>query len=218
MIREIDRVYKLTARRAPDVIEPGGVLDASFFEELETVIEITEQTAVQNLQAASLQITELVERGCQFAIDDFGSGYCSYNYLKTLPVSFVKIDGSFITNLTDDPVNRKIVNAICEIADAAGCETIAEHVEDYETFLLLDELGVAYAPGYALGKPTVKIRSATLPVPFVARARSPRISSKPPVGAASGASTIHLKNQRSRPCATCAALGSTWAAGSMPAG
>jgi diguanylate cyclase (GGDEF)-like protein len=137
------------------------------------VIEITEQTAVQNLQVASTQMNELVERGCRFAIDDFGSGYCSYNYLKTLPVAFVKIDGSFIANLADDTVNRKIVTAICEIADAAGCETIAEHVEDYETFLLLGEIGVAYAQGYALGKPTAKIRSATLPVPFAARTRSP---------------------------------------------
>jgi diguanylate cyclase (GGDEF)-like protein len=140
------------------------------------VLEITEQVAVRNMPAAAKQIAELLKRGCRFAIDDFGAGYCSYSYLKTLPVAFVKIDGSFIGNLGEDAVDQRIVNAISQIAEAAKCETIAEHVKDYETFVLLGELGVDYAQGNFLGKPSAKIKSATLPVPF-ASSKGPRLIS-----------------------------------------
>jgi len=124
------------------------------------VIEITEQVAVRNLDSAATRMADLVKRGIRFAIDDFGSGYCSYGYLKHLPVAFVKIDGSFIDNLTDDPMDQKIVSAIKQVAEAAHCETIAEHVTSNETLLLLNELGVGYAQGYFLGKPSAKIEDA----------------------------------------------------------
>jgi len=135
------------------------------------VIEITEQIAVRNLSAAAAQMAELVERGCRFAIDDFGSGYCSYSYLKTLPVAFVKIDGSFIVNLTADVVDRKIVTAIREIAAATQCETIAEHVENDETLRLLAKLGITHAQGYLLGRPSPSVEDASLPVPVAATNR-----------------------------------------------
>ncbi|HJR70475.1 MAG TPA: EAL domain-containing protein, partial [Gammaproteobacteria bacterium] len=135
------------------------------------VIEITEQIAVRNLGAAATQMAELVERGCRFAIDDFGSGYCSYSYLKELPVAFVKIDGTFIVNLTADIVDRKIVAAISEIAAATFCETIAEHVENDETLRLLAKLGITYAQGYLLGRPSPSIEGACLPAPVAAKKR-----------------------------------------------
>lgn len=137
------------------------------------VLEITEQVAVRNMGSAAKQIEELAARGCQFAIDDFGAGYSSYNYLKTLPVDFVKIDGSFIRNLVDDTVDQKIVSSISRIAEATQSKTIAEHVKDYETYTLLRELGVNYAQGNFLGKPSTRLRSATVPVSFEA-ARSRR--------------------------------------------
>jgi diguanylate cyclase (GGDEF)-like protein len=127
------------------------------------VIEITEQVAVRNLRSAAARMADLVKRGCRFAIDDFGSGYCSYGYLKELPVAFVKIDGSFIDNLAEDVVDRKIVSAIKQVAEAADCETIAEHVTSNETLLLLEKLGVAYGQGYFLGKPSAEIEDAAPP-------------------------------------------------------
>jgi EAL domain-containing protein (putative c-di-GMP-specific phosphodiesterase class I) len=130
------------------------------------ILEITEQTAMRNPVVAAAQMGDLVERGCRFAIDDFGSGYCSYSYLKNLPVAFVKIDGSFISNFAEDPVDQKIVAAIAEVAAATECETIAEHVKDFETLRLLDKIGVTYAQGYFLGRPSADVRAAALPVPL----------------------------------------------------
>jgi EAL domain-containing protein (putative c-di-GMP-specific phosphodiesterase class I) len=116
-------------------------------------------------------MADLAGRGCRFAIDDFGSGYCSYNYLKNLPLAFVKIDGSFVANLSEDRVDQKIVGAIVEVAAAAECETIAEHVTDYETLRLLAKLGVVYAQGYFLGKPAARPTATTLPLPTAAATR-----------------------------------------------
>jgi EAL domain-containing protein (putative c-di-GMP-specific phosphodiesterase class I) len=130
------------------------------------VIEITEQIAVADLETAADQMAALARRGCRFAIDDFGSGYCSYNYLRSLPIAFVKIDGSFIANLGEDAVNQKIVSAISQTARAAKCETVAEHVEDYETLLLARKLGVTHAQGYFVGRPAGKLSPGTLPVPL----------------------------------------------------
>jgi diguanylate cyclase (GGDEF)-like protein len=170
------------------------------------VIEITEQTAMRDLDGVAARMRELAGRGCRFAIDDFGSGYCSYNYLKSLPLSFVKIDGSFIANLAEDRVDQKIVAAIADVAAAANCETIAEHVKDYETLRMLERLNVAYAQGYYLGKPAARLTPATLPLPMVAanrrlgarRAEVPRarrvvqkraaVSSEPPLEVADDSS------------------------------
>ncbi|HEX7238376.1 MAG TPA: EAL domain-containing protein, partial [Gammaproteobacteria bacterium] len=135
------------------------------------VIEITEQTAMRDLDGVAARMSELAGRGCRFAIDDFGSGYCSYNYLKSLPLSFVKIDGSFIANLADNRVDQRIVAAIADVAAAANCETIAEHVKDYETLRILERLNVAYAQGYYLGKPAARLTAATLPLPMAAANR-----------------------------------------------
>jgi EAL domain-containing protein (putative c-di-GMP-specific phosphodiesterase class I) len=135
------------------------------------VIEITEQTAMRDLDGVAARMGELAGRGCRFAIDDFGSGYCSYNYLKSLPLSFVKIDGSFIANLADNRVDQRIVAAIADVAAAANCETIAEHVKDYETLRILERLNVAYAQGYYLGKPAARLTAATLPLPMAAANR-----------------------------------------------
>jgi EAL domain-containing protein (putative c-di-GMP-specific phosphodiesterase class I) len=130
------------------------------------VIEITEQAAVRNMPAAARQIAEFVGRGCKFAIDDFGAGYSSYSYLKTLPVALVKIDGSFVTNVVADVIDQRIVSAISQIAKAARAKTIAEHVNDYDTYMMLGELGVDYAQGNLLGKPSPKLKPNVVPVPF----------------------------------------------------
>ena len=128
------------------------------------VLEITEQVAIRNMGNAGRQISDLAELGYRFAIDDFGAGYSSYSYLKTLPVEFIKIDGGFISNLSKDVVDRKIVGSICEIAKATNKKTIAEHVTDARTFGLLRDLGVDYGQGYFTGKPSATLSHRTMPV------------------------------------------------------
>ena len=120
------------------------------------VLEITEQIAVRDIVKAAKQIKEIRKLGCKFAIDDFGSGHSSYTYLKGLPVDYIKIDGSFIRNLTSDVIDRTIVRSIAQIAQETGKQTIAEHVENSATLDLLRELGVDYAQGFYIGRPFAK--------------------------------------------------------------
>ena len=115
--------------------------------------EITETVAIQNLKRASQVIRELKELGCRFALDDFGSGMSSFSYLKSLPVDFLKIDGSLVTGTAIHTVDRSIVAAIQEIADAMGITTIAEFVESPEIRDVLAEIGVHYGQGYAIHEP-----------------------------------------------------------------
>ena len=132
------------------------------------VLEITEQVAVRNMGNAGKQISDLAKLGVKFAIDDFGAGYSSYSYLKTLPVDYIKIDGVFISNLADDIVDQKIVSSISQIAQATNKKTIAEHVGDYRTFELLRVLGVDYAQGFFIGRPSAKLSRDSLPTSITA--------------------------------------------------
>ncbi len=115
--------------------------------------EITETTAVRDIVAAREWMRRLNRLGCRFALDDFGTGFSSFTYLKSLPVDFVKIDGSFIRDLEVNVRNRALVKAIDTVAHTLGKETIAESVETLGTIPILRELGVEYAQGYALGRP-----------------------------------------------------------------
>jgi diguanylate cyclase (GGDEF)-like protein/PAS domain S-box-containing protein len=115
--------------------------------------EITEDVAIANLQAARSFINQLKELGCRMALDDFGSGFCSFTYLKHLPVDSLKIDGSFIQGLAHTKVDQAMVQAMNQIAHALGKTTIAEFVENKETWQLLQEYGVDFAQGHYLGKP-----------------------------------------------------------------
>lgn len=115
--------------------------------------EITETAAIANLAAASKFIHALKEIGCQFALDDFGSGFSSFTYLKNLPVDKLKIDGSFVQNMANASVDQAMVRSMNEVAHALGKKTIAEYVEDEQTLLLLKEYGVDYVQGNFLGVP-----------------------------------------------------------------
>jgi EAL domain-containing protein (putative c-di-GMP-specific phosphodiesterase class I) len=96
---------------------------------------------------------ELKTRGCHFALDDFGSGLSSFMYLKTLPVDYLKIDGRFIENVTRDPVDRSMVEAISQVGKAMGIHTIAERVESIEVLQELGRLGIGFAQGYYIAAP-----------------------------------------------------------------
>ncbi|NQZ54230.1 MAG: EAL domain-containing protein [Piscirickettsiaceae bacterium] len=115
--------------------------------------EITETAAVSNMTAALHFINELRAIGCQFALDDFGSGLSSFAYLKQMPIDYLKIDGMFVKDCLTDPVNLEMIDSIHGIGHVMGLKTIAEFVENDEIFNKLAELGVDYAQGYWNGPP-----------------------------------------------------------------
>jgi diguanylate cyclase (GGDEF)-like protein len=115
--------------------------------------EITETAAVDNFEITRAMINKIRALGCKFALDDFGAGFCSFNYLKMFPVDYVKIDGQFIKNLVDDETDQILVRSMVEIAAKLGKITIAEFVESPITALKLKEIGVNLGQGYAFGKP-----------------------------------------------------------------
>ncbi len=115
--------------------------------------EITETAAIHNLTKVISFIAALKEIGCRFALDDFGSGLSSLTYLKNLPVDYLKIDGSFVRNMAEDPIDRAMVAAINEVGHTTGVLTVAEHVENETILERLREMGVDYAQGYVLGRP-----------------------------------------------------------------
>jgi diguanylate cyclase (GGDEF)-like protein len=117
------------------------------------VFEITETAAIANLPLMRDMVQQLRNLGCRFALDDFGAGFNSFNYLKHFPVDYLKIDGSFIVNLIGDPADQALVRSMIEIARKLGKRTVAEFVENAETLELLKEYGVDYVQGYHIGRP-----------------------------------------------------------------
>jgi len=115
--------------------------------------EITETAAIRNVSHAARFMTELKKMGCQFALDDFGSGLSSFGYLKMLPVDYLKIDGSFVRNMVHDEHDHSIVVAITQIAKTLKIGCVAEFIEDEATLLALKEIGVDYGQGYFLHRP-----------------------------------------------------------------
>ncbi|MDH3374124.1 MAG: EAL domain-containing protein [Gammaproteobacteria bacterium] len=115
--------------------------------------EVTESAAVSNLNKAQAFIDALRERGCLISLDDFGTGLSSFAYLKNFNVDTLKIDGSFIRDITENRISESMVAAITQVARVMDLETVAEYVESKKTRKLITELGVDYAQGHAVGKP-----------------------------------------------------------------
>ncbi len=115
--------------------------------------EITETSAIANLNKTSQFMHELAKLGCRFALDDFGSGMSSFAYLKDLPVHYLKIDGAFVREMEHNAVNHAMVEAIARIAHVMGIETVAEFVEEPSLLAKLETLGVDYAQGYGIHRP-----------------------------------------------------------------
>lgn len=131
------------------------------------ILEVTESEVIGNMAMARRLTAELREHEFRFSLDDFGAGFSSFNYLKHLPVEFLKIDGHFIRDITTDPTDLVFVRAMNEIAHHMGLASIAEWVQDEATLDLLHEIGVDYVQGTYLspGKPLEEESSTTTLTP-----------------------------------------------------
>ncbi|PPR08488.1 MAG: hypothetical protein CFH44_01014, partial [Proteobacteria bacterium] len=124
------------------------------------IIEVTETAAMRDEQKAKQFVAELHNLGFKFALDDFGSGYSSFYYLKNLDVDYIKIDGEFIKNIDNSPEDRHFVKALTDLAKGLNVEIIAEFVENQTHVNILKEMGVDYMQGYHISKPIDSLDSA----------------------------------------------------------
>ncbi len=115
--------------------------------------ELTETSAVSNLARADRLMQQLCALGCTFALDDFGTGLSSLVYLKSLPVSVLKIDGAFVRDAGVNQRTESMVRAIAQLARTMGMETVAEYVETDDLRTRMAGLGVDYGQGFAIGRP-----------------------------------------------------------------
>ncbi|HEY6482802.1 MAG TPA: EAL domain-containing protein [Steroidobacteraceae bacterium] len=128
-------------------------LDSTGVTPSQVCFEITETAAVANLDHAKRFVGVLHGMGCQFALDDFGSGVGSFSNLKNLPMDYLKIDGSFMRNLAHDSVNQAMVTAMIKLARTLNFKVIAEQVEDEAALETVRRMGVDYVQGFAVGRP-----------------------------------------------------------------
>ncbi len=119
-------------------------------------VEITETAAIHDLDVTMNFVDTLKELGCKVAIDDFGAGYTSFKNLKILDVDMVKIDGSFVKNLIEEPTNRVFIKTLVEIANTFGLDTVAEWVVDEETARICADCGITHQQGFYFGMPMLE--------------------------------------------------------------
>ncbi len=117
------------------------------------IFELTESASLTNVSGTRRMIEQLSLMGCQFSIDDFGTGFSTFSYLKELPAHSVKIDGSFVKDMISSDIDRTLVTAIANVAMVLKKHSVAEFVETKEIFDHLDDIGVTYAQGYHISKP-----------------------------------------------------------------
>jgi EAL domain-containing protein (putative c-di-GMP-specific phosphodiesterase class I) len=115
--------------------------------------EVTETAAISNLARAARFIRRFRDLGCRFALDDFGSGLSSFEYLKALPVDYLKIDGAFVRGVAHDRIDHAVVDAIRRLAEAANARTIAECVESPAILQRVRELGIDFGQGHVIHSP-----------------------------------------------------------------
>jgi len=143
-----------------------AALDETGIDPASLIFELTETAAIASFDQAKIFATRLRNRGCQFALDDFGAGFGSFYYLKNFPFDYIKIDGGFIRGIVSNPMDQLVVQAIVTIAQGLGKKTVAEFVAEMETANLLRTIGVDCAQGYYIAEPR-PIREA-LSTPFLA--------------------------------------------------
>jgi EAL domain-containing protein (putative c-di-GMP-specific phosphodiesterase class I) len=117
------------------------------------IIEVTETAAIDNLDVAVRALRKLRSLGCRVALDDFGSGYSSYSYVRSLPLDYLKIDGTYIRNILTDKTDQALTASMVDVAHALGLKVIAEYVDSEATYSWLRNLGVDYVQGYWVHEP-----------------------------------------------------------------
>ncbi|ABM03036.1 diguanylate cyclase/phosphodiesterase with PAS/PAC sensor(s) [Psychromonas ingrahamii 37] len=129
------------------------------------IIEIVESEGIENFDEVLVFIKKIKKQGCKVAIDDFGSGYSNFNYLSKLDVDYIKIDGSLIQNIDNDPAQLATVESILHFAKKVNIKTIAEFVETENIYDILNDLGVDYSQGYYFSKPQKGLEENKTPLP-----------------------------------------------------
>ncbi len=132
-------------------------VDTIGFNKEKIVFEITERETIRNIELLKEFIQSLKKEGLRFAIDDFGSGYASFTYLKKLPVDFVKIDGDFVRNILSSSIDKVFVESAVSMAQVLNIKTIAEFIENREIYEAIKKIGVDYVQGFYIGKPSREI-------------------------------------------------------------
>ena len=163
-VRNAPRPVALTLNISAQTLEKGGLPEFVTAKIVEydvnpahLVFEITESHSITDLGNAQKQLHALRQLGCLIAVDDFGTGFSTFAYLKQLEADMLKIDGSLIQGLPDDPLDRVVIAALTSIAETAGKRTIAECVEDGTVLMSLYECGVDYVQGYIIGMPRLHL-------------------------------------------------------------
>jgi diguanylate cyclase (GGDEF)-like protein len=173
LIVEIDRLVlakaiDLAGRSQPIAVNVSGasLCDRRLIEDVRAAIadglnpawldfEITETAAISNMDHARAFAHAVTEMGCGLGLDDFGTGFSSFSYLKDLPIQHLKIDIEFIRDLPSSPTDQRLVQALVQFAKAFGQETVAEGIEDAETLALVRAFEVDYAQGFHIGRPAL---------------------------------------------------------------
>jgi len=179
LITEIDRMVlakaiELAGRSQPIAVNVSGasLSDPRLIEDVRTAIadglnpawldfEITETAAISNMDHARAFAQAVTGMGCGLGLDDFGTGFSSFSYLKELPVQHLKIDVEFIRELPRSPTDQRLVHALVQFAKAFGQETVAEGIEDSETLAMVRAFEIDYAQGFHIGKPALVEYAAT---------------------------------------------------------
>lgn len=167
--RDSPRPIALTINISAQTLEKGGVTEFVTAKIVEydvnpaaIILEIIESHSINDMENVQGQLAALRTLGCRIAVDDFGTGFSTFAYLKQIEADILKIDGSLIQGLPDDDLDRTIIAALTSIAESAGKITIAECVEDASMLLTLYECGVDMAQGYVVGMPRLHL-PRTLP-------------------------------------------------------
>jgi diguanylate cyclase (GGDEF)-like protein len=173
LIAEIDRMVlgkaiELAGRSQPIAVNVSGgsLSEPALIEDVRLAIadglnpawldfEITETTAIANMADARAFARTVTGMGCGLGLDDFGTGFSSFSYLKELPIQHLKLDVEFIRNLPSSPIDQKLVQAMVQFAKAFGQETVAEGIEDADTLALVRAFEVDYAQGFHIGEPAL---------------------------------------------------------------
>jgi len=186
----VERAMQLAAERTDLCLQINlsgrSVGDPRLTAEVETLIEryavnpeqltfeITETALIGNLSEARSFADRVRDLGCQLALDDFGSGYASFRYLRLFPIDLVKIDGEYVVDLVRNPEDQVLVRALVQVCQAYGIHTVAEYVQDEPTLRMLREFGVDFVQGYLIGRPS--------PVEELRPPNRLRRSNRPPTG------------------------------------